>query len=147
MENYHLYEHTGAKMFDDSLTTINLMNRQLTFIDLRNIVKHLMHHPTLETLILSGNQFGDQGAVVLASLLMVNNTIHYLDISRCGITKYGFEELLLALLKNTKITKINITGNPIEGLNEIKDESTEAGNITFVLNDNTLFTDDMKTQE
>jgi Ran GTPase-activating protein (RanGAP) involved in mRNA processing and transport len=96
MESHHLDE----QIFDDSLTTINLMKTQLTFINLRNIVKHLMHHPTLETLILSDNQFGDQGAVILGSLLMVNDTIHYLDISRCGITKYGFEELLLALLKN-----------------------------------------------
>ncbi len=117
-----------------SLTTLNLTNCQLTYEALRKIIRGLMSHPTLKTLIVSKNNIGDQGMIILGSFLFGNRSLSDLNINDCSVTKHGFTEFLISLLNNKYLTNINISGNPIEGLEEIKEKTLSIGSITFQLN-------------
>lgn len=113
---------------DPTLLTLNLSNQALTPSDIKELVEALKKNTYLATLDLSGNQFGDEGAVLLtlthitsllisanrigevgAIALSKNKNIVILDISHNQIGNTGAS----AFAKNPVLTTLNLAGNQI----------------------------------
>ena len=67
----------------------------------------------LNTLILSYNPIGSEGAVAFASMLAKNKSLTKLDMNDCNIYTEGAVSLANAMVKNSVVTKFGINYNPI----------------------------------
>ena len=143
--------------------TIIIKDCDLSIKNLRKLIKKLLQSNVLKKLNLSGNKFGDKSCIIIGSLLFTNKTLENLDISDCNITKYGFIEILIKLISdktlklfnadickypvtkyefieiliklidNTTLKSINISNNPIEDIDKLKESSINFSKIEFII--------------
>ena len=129
-EEIVLYLQLDATRFStleklDKITEIYLDNNKLRtgFIKLLNLFPICPIGPTnyITTLSLSNNYIDDDGAILLAGYIYMNNTLEYLDISENWISSEGAKELAKSLTKNKSLYEFNIGHNNIstEGANYI----------------------------
>ena len=67
----------------------------------------------LQTLCLTGNPIGSEGAVAFANMLATNKSLAKLNMSWCSIQGEGAVCLAKAMEKNSSVTEFDISDNPI----------------------------------
>ena len=94
---------------DPTLTELNLSSQYppLNVDDMRQLVV-LNKNTQLQLLILCENEIGDEGAVLLASILSSSNVARTIDVSINNIGNAGAIALLTA-----PITSLNLSGNHV----------------------------------
>jgi PAS domain S-box-containing protein len=112
-----------------SLISIDLSYQALNLSDIQTLIETLKGNKQLKTLNLTGNQIGDEGAILLATYLNCRNlilsgtgigetgcaslakhpNITYLDLSYNKITDNAAREFA----NNTKIETLNLCGNKV----------------------------------
>jgi len=110
----------GAKCLADALK----VNKTLVKLDMRDNrigskgVKYfadaLKENKSLEKLLLSNNNnIGDEGAMYLAGMITVNETLQWIDLDNIHIGNKGAESIAASLLVNSGIRTINLKCNNI----------------------------------
>lgn len=94
------------------VTVINLSHKNLSSHDLSCMAEQFGIEPTVHTLRLGFNDFGDDGAKVIASLLEKFSSITCLDLGFCNIGDVGMEALAKHIsLINCNIEVLYLSGN------------------------------------
>ncbi|XP_065906790.1 NACHT, LRR and PYD domains-containing protein 14-like isoform X2 [Dysidea avara] len=97
---------------DTTLTELKMWECGLSIIGASIIAEVLQVNNTLKTLSIGGNNFGNEGIVVVARALN-NSNLRELRAWRCGITCYGTKALARALRKHRTMKRLDLTGNEI----------------------------------
>ena len=88
-----------------NLTSLSVSSCSLHPDSVDDLAKSLVDNQTLTSLNLSGNRFGDEGAIHLRYLIERNQTIKELSFNGCDITKRRQKELQDGLKYNNSLLK------------------------------------------
>uniref|UniRef100_A0A7S3R5U0 Uncharacterized protein n=1 Tax=Dunaliella tertiolecta TaxID=3047 RepID=A0A7S3R5U0_DUNTE len=69
---------------------------------------------SLQTLVVSTNNAGDEGAEVLARTVAGNSTLRILDVASNGIGDFGAQAIAEGLKYNTTLLKLDLSSNTID---------------------------------
>ena len=97
------------------LKELNLLRCSIQSSDSVKLANALEENTTtkLNTLILSYNPIGSEGAVAFASMLAKNKSLAKLDMNDCSIYAEGAISLANAMVKNSVLTKFSISYSQI----------------------------------
>lgn len=101
---------------DPTLTCIKLNVRgwrRYNYADITKLIQALATNTCLTTLVLAGNQIGDEGAKALARALVTNTCLATLDLAGNLIGDEGAEALARVLVTNTCLTTLDLADNLI----------------------------------
>jgi Ran GTPase-activating protein (RanGAP) involved in mRNA processing and transport len=105
---------TALSYKDSPLQDLNISYNKLDTLTVASIAEYCMQTTcVLETLDLSWNDVGVQGAAMIATALASNYTIKKLDLSACGLTDIGGQHIASALGVNSTLTDLNLSHNSI----------------------------------
>ncbi|MBS0359701.1 MAG: NACHT domain-containing protein [Proteobacteria bacterium] len=117
---------------DSTLTSLDLRNKQIGDVGVKEIVRVLESNTTLMHLKLRRNQISGTGATEIARALEKNTTLTSLDLEENQIGEAGAREIARALEKNTTLTSLDLGFNRIGAVG--------AGEIARGLEKNTTLT-------
>ena len=95
-----------------SLQSLNI-SYSMTAEGAQTLSKIIQHSTCLETLDVSFNQIGDNGALALGEVLHTNNSLQVLDVTFNAIGDDGAKALAEALHVNTSLKTLHLMGNNI----------------------------------
>ena len=108
-----------------SLTELGLGDCHISSGGAMELAAALCKNTTLRTLKLSGNPIGDhvEGVAAIATLLIENKSLTWLEFKDCHISGQGAGELAAALYKNSTLKTLDLDHNPIgvEGASSMSD--------------------------
>ena len=95
-------------------TELILKNCHISSEGAHELASALCNNISLKKLSLSHNPIGGvEGVTALATALVKNKTLTWLELRNCYITGQGASELATALCKNSTLNNLNLNGNPI----------------------------------
>jgi Ran GTPase-activating protein (RanGAP) involved in mRNA processing and transport len=116
-----------SKAFEKSkvLDSLDLSNNELTTEGLELFSK-IFSNSSLVTLNLSGNSLEDEGIILLSKYLKKNEMIKNLDISFCGFSDGGMEEISKLLLsEKCNLKRLDISNNLLKDVDKIFESLVE----------------------
>lgn len=75
------------------------------------LVVSLMRLPSLKTLLLTGNNIGNQGAIFIGTNLANSESLETLELCHCGILDPGISSIAKAIPSCTALRILNLKGN------------------------------------
>lgn len=104
-----------SQPLESSNNTINLAHQSLGAAELQNLVVSVgcLDTQQIFTIKLGFNNLRDEGAKVVASVLMKNSSITSLDLGFCSISDEGVAALSKSLIQNSTLKILYLSGNSI----------------------------------
>lgn len=102
---------------NETLESINLsycsidLNQPEFKIAFEALIVSLMRLPSLKTLLLTGNNIGNQGAIFIGTNIANSESIETLELCHCGILDPGISSIAKAIPSCTSLRILNLKGN------------------------------------
>lgn len=98
-----------------SSLTMSHLNPSIGVTEIKRLAENIKHASSLQSLDLSMNRIGCEGAMILAnSVKMYPNKLTALDLSSNSIGKDGLAAIATLIRKNNQIEKINLSNNFVD---------------------------------
>lgn len=91
--------------------SLNLTKNDLTSSQIAPLLKSILTHFSLKTLIFSNNLVGDENAGIVGEILKKTKTLEILELCHARIGEEGIRSLSKGLEENTSLTSLDLSAN------------------------------------